>query len=528
MVKYNLNINPYFLWFMLILLGPALLYNLGLIGILADEPIRANVAMEMMYGNDYLVSKIAGAYYYKKPPLFNWLLVAVYQLTGSKSEFITRLTAVIPLLLFGLRLFFIVRKQVNFQTALLTAFISITYGRMLYYDSMLGHIDILYSWITFESFYLLYTNYPKGKYFQLFLLFYFLHAIGFMLKGLPSLAFPILTLAAMAWYQKQVKWLFTIKHVLAALIAFSPVVVFFIMYSTQNSVWGWVEQLWDQSRQRTILDKSIWESIRHLFSFPFDQFMHLAPWALLTIFLFRNKANEKIKQHPFLMYLFWVLLFNLPPYWASPGYYPRYLFMLYPIIFIFWGFTFFESYFKNPIDTKISNIIIRLILWLVIIFFISAIIYMNYNLLEWRFLMVLALFLICLVGSYLYSNQSIWLFVCCLMITRIGFNLYVLPHRAINGRANIQKQAALETCKLTAGKQLYLIPSMALNYNIVYYFERERNEALIHKAIDTTNLFLFSPLDIPSAKFKSFKQFQIDFENRTIHLVKFTEIPLGH
>lgn len=522
----QIPVNKYHLSFILLLVVPALFYNLGLIGIMADEPTRANVAMEMMYSGNYLVSKITDLYYYKKPPLFNWLLVAVYQITGSKSEFVTRLTAVIPLLCFALRLFFIVKKQLNFQTALLVAFISITYGRMLYYDSMLGHIDILYGWVTFESFYLLYRDYNKGKFFLLFLSFYALHAIGFMLKGLPSLAFPVLTLLAMGWHQQQYKWLFSIKHAAAALIAFAPVFLFFWLYSSQNSVWGWVEQLWDQSRQRTVLDKTLWESIRHLFTFPLDQFMHLAPWSLLTIFLFRNQAIKKIKQHPFLMYLFWVFILNILPYWASPGYYPRYLFMLYPIIFIFWGFAFFESYSNSSADFRWSNLTVKILTILIILGYIGAIIYMKIDLLEWRFFIVLLLLLICGIGLYINQQQSIWLFVAFLLITRIGFNLYVLPHRAINGSANIQKQQALDVIQSAAGKPLHLLtPNTGINHNYIYYFERERGQTLTIRGLDTVSLFIVHPAEIPSMKYQTLKTFTIDYEDWVLHLVKFNEYP---
>jgi 4-amino-4-deoxy-L-arabinose transferase-like glycosyltransferase len=519
------SINKYSLGAMLLLLIPALFYNLGIIGIQADEPTRANVAMEMMYSGNYLVSKIVGEYYYKKPPLFNWLLIFLYETTGSKSEFITRLAAVIPLLCFSFRIFRIVQKQLNWQTALLAAFISITFGRMLYYDAMLGHIDILYAWVTFESFYLLYVEFPKGRHFFMFLSFYALHAVGFMLKGLPSLAFPVFTLAAMALYQRQVKWLLTFKHVLGGIIAFIPVLVFFYFYSKDNSIWGWVYQLWDQSRQRTVLDKTLWESVSHLFTFPIDHIMHLAPWSLLVVFLFRNDAIKKIKQYPFLVYLFWVLLFNLPPYWASPGYYPRYLFMLYPIVFILLGHAFFERYFNNTLDRKYSDLVLKGIMVFTTVGFVGAIVYMNLSLLEWRFIVVLLLLLLCISWLFYDASQSVWWFISFLLVTRIAFNLYVLPYRASTGVVNSQKQQALEVHKLAAGKPLYLAPNSDLNHNYVYYIERERKEALLIRMPDTTNLFLFYPPSIPNAKFISMKRFSIDYEGRTLHLVKFTQLP---
>lgn len=512
---------PVFL-FLLALLFPALCHNLGLVGISADEPTRANVAMEMMHSGNYVVSTIAGEYYYKKPPLFNWLLVALYRITGSKSEGITRLTAVIPLLLFALRIFWITRKHLSNHVALLAAFMFITFGRMLYYDSMLGHIDVLYGWVTFESFCLLYTYFGNGRSFLMFLGFYALHAIGFMLKGLPSVLFPFFTLVAMAIYQKKTRWLFNWQHAAGGLLAFMPVALFFYAYSLQNSLSGWVEQLWDQSRQRTVLDKTWWESIRHFFLFPVDHLMHLAPWSLLVIFVFRNRFMRTAKSNPFVRYLFWVLILNLPPYWASPGYYPRYLFMLYPIVFILLNYAYWESYERNNRDVKASLAVIRTLVIAVSVAFVAAIVYFAQPVISADFLLIFFLLMAILVWLFVQPQESTWLFVAFLLVTRLAFNLYVLPERAANGKTNQYKHHALEIAQLAGNDSLYITPYTPLGHDYIYYLERERNQPVHIKPADTVHLFIHSPEALKGAGYTSLKSFPVDYENRTLHLVRFT------
>ena len=128
---------------LLLLAVPAFFFNLGLLPLFADEPTRANVALEMILTGNYSVPTIGGEYYFNKPPLYNWVLVLFYLLTDSFSEFVTRLPALIPLFLFAITIYYsVVYFLKNKQVALLSAMLSMVNGRMLVYDSMLGHIDI--------------------------------------------------------------------------------------------------------------------------------------------------------------------------------------------------------------------------------------------------------------------------------------------------------------------------------------------------------------------------------------------------
>lgn len=84
-----------------ILFFPAMLINLGITPLLADEPTRALVALEMMFSENFITPTINGDYYYNKPPLYNWLLVFLFKLTGSTSEFVVRLPTVISIGIFA-------------------------------------------------------------------------------------------------------------------------------------------------------------------------------------------------------------------------------------------------------------------------------------------------------------------------------------------------------------------------------------------------------------------------------------------
>jgi len=70
----------------LVLLLPALLLRLGYMPHIDDEAIRALVALEMRWSDNWVTPTLHGDYYYNKPPLWNWLLALLFGMTGSEAE----------------------------------------------------------------------------------------------------------------------------------------------------------------------------------------------------------------------------------------------------------------------------------------------------------------------------------------------------------------------------------------------------------------------------------------------------------
>ena len=186
----------------LVMLIPALLINLGLMPFIDDEAIRALVALEMDLSGNYIVPTMNGEYYYNKPPLFNWLLLLYFKLFSEYSEFASRFATVISLLGYGATVFYFFKKHFDTKVAFINALLLITCGRILFFDSMLGLIDITFSWVTFVAFMWVYHFYEKEKWYALFVGTYVLTAAGFLMKGLPSVVFQGFTLLTFLIYKK--------------------------------------------------------------------------------------------------------------------------------------------------------------------------------------------------------------------------------------------------------------------------------------------------------------------------------------
>ncbi|MBK6947213.1 MAG: glycosyltransferase family 39 protein [Haliscomenobacter sp.] len=99
-----------------------------------DEAIRALVALEMDLSGNYITPTLHGAFYYNKPPLFNWILLLFFRLSGQFDELTARLPTVLALLGYGLTVFLGFRKQYSLRTGFLAAFTLITCGRILFWD----------------------------------------------------------------------------------------------------------------------------------------------------------------------------------------------------------------------------------------------------------------------------------------------------------------------------------------------------------------------------------------------------------
>ncbi len=471
----------------LILALPSFFFNLGLLPLFADEPTRANVSLEMILSQNFSVPTIGGEFYYNKPPMYNWLLALVYTLTGSFSEFATRLPAIVPMFLFTISIFFSVRYFLKDQkVAALSGLLFLVNGRMLIYDSMLSHIDIFYSWLTFSSFMLIFYFFEKKRWFLLFFCSYLITAITFLCKGMPSVVFQGFTLIALLAYTSNLKKLFSWQHILSGLICLLIIAAYFYNYSLYNShLEEYFYTLWDQSLQRTPARFNLGQTIIHVISFPFEQLGHLFPASLLLLFCFHKNFIEGVKSHPFLKYITIIFLANIWIYWLSPQTRPRYIIMLYPLLFIIWSHAYYTYRDRLPRLNKVFETSL-LVLALLVILAIPAVFFFDLqSYVPFLSLKALIVFLGCAFFSYLIvrlRSSKILAFVGLLLMVRLGFSFFVLPHRLQHTTNDYYRQAAIEMGNISKGQPFYFYQyhphELAIPFHdrLIFYIQRTRME----------------------------------------------------
>lgn len=473
--------NSFLKTLIVILLIPALFINLGLMPFILDEATRALVALEMIFSNNYIVPTINGEFYYNKPPLFNWILIGAVKLTGNYSEFAFRLPVVLSLIGFAVTVYFTLKNELGREVAFLTAIALITCGRIFFYDSFKGLIDITFSWITYSAFWSVYYFNKQGKLFWLFFVSWLFTSLGFLMKGLPSIIFQGITLLVFFIYTKQFRSLFSWKHLAGGLIFVLLVGGYFLWYSQYNSLDNYWDALWSESAKRTVIEESLISSLAHLFTFPLEFLYHFLPWTLLLLFLIGKGRLKQLFSLPPARFIILIFLSNILVYWFSPAIYPRYLFMFLPLAFGIGAYSYYQfgrdsgldRYFWQPLMIVFSLAFALVLSALPLIGKEGHFIEMQA---VWIILLILSWVLA--VGIIKYKSQRIYIFILVLILSRISFNFFVLPDRIISGNVNMLKDKAVEAAKVTENEKVFLYKDCLIHHPSSFYFTAEKEEIL--------------------------------------------------
>ena len=289
--------------------------------------------MEMIYSDNYILPTNNGEPYLYKPPLYNWIMVLVYTITGTINEWSTRIPTVLFLGMFALLIYRSHRPYFDKSFSLLAAFIYLTCGRILFWDGFLGLIDISYSLLTYGMMIYAFNKSKKKQYTLLFIGMYLMTAVGFLMKGYPSIVFLLATLFSTVVFTKKWKQLFHPAHLLGVAIMAVVLGGYYYILGLQIPLADTVTPLLDQSTRRTIISHDFTEVLLHIIIYPLENIYHFLPWTILIVFLFRKGFINVLRINGLAYYSAICFLANILVYWVSPEVYPRYILMLVPLAF---------------------------------------------------------------------------------------------------------------------------------------------------------------------------------------------------
>lgn len=493
----------------ILLLLPALFINLDIKSFTEDESLRALVALEMIYSDNFITPTLNGSDYYNKPPLWNWILAAAFMLTGEPGEGVARSMTVLSLLAYALLVYLSFRRYFSERTGFIAALAVITCGRFLFWDSMLALIDTFYSLVVFLQWIVIYEWGRKQKYLTLMLLSYLLTATGVMLKGLPSLAFQAISLLVFFIDQRKFSILFSWKHLTGILLLFSVLGTYYYHYYQLNpellQAWG---TLYNQSAMRTPLNTGLWDTVKHLFTFPVYHIYQFLPWTLLLILFADRKNRVQFFQHPFSRFALLMGAANLVIYWVSPQVYPRYLLMFLPLLF---GPLLYR-YNKDKINKGIwvNRVEIVFLAGMIILTILPIAAYIEKDIaivnhwpsITWVSVLLLGAVTLAYISFPWYRLHSLIIF---LLIARISFNLLVLPVRTFHDKATLNRKTTIEAAEAvpdSASVFIYKrINQEATSYTNSFYFTRKLGKIVTEdSAINTRKgLYIVDPFTYPEA-----------------------------
>jgi 4-amino-4-deoxy-L-arabinose transferase-like glycosyltransferase len=463
---------------------PAFFLNLGLLAFIGDEAIRGLVALEMSLSGDFIVPTLHGDQYFNKPPLYNWFIYLMSQVFGYFGEWPARMTTLIFLAIFAVTVYHFVRKPFGQLTALTMALMLLTSGRILFWDSMLGLIDICFSWVIYLNFMILYTMARAQQWRRMFIFSYLLFSIAFLLKGLPAVVFQgISILTALQLHGVLKKKIFAADHWIGIGLGILPLIGYYAVYASRVDLEHVFSILFDQSMQRTATHHGLWKTVTHFFIFPFEQLYHFLPWSLLLIIGFHPNFMKWVGRHEFIRFNFWMLLTNLPVYWLSVQVLPRYVLMFIPLFNLVGYFALQESL---QLSDRWWNLLRKIFLGLAS-FGCLAIAGMP---VAEQVRAIPGIWFIWIIGSILMaaclfallkdSQRTFLWFAVSLLIIRSVFNLVVLPLR----KADFTKNKSRDACELAVQRHgdraWYVYGQTNLNEVAGFYTSAFSNQ-IIHR-----------------------------------------------
>lgn len=520
--------HPWVLPALIILaLFPALFINLGYLplDLPTDECRRALVALEMIHSGNYLAPTLNGELYFNKPPLYNWIIAAFFLAFGDFSEWTLRLPVVLSLLGYGCTVFYFNRMFLSNIQAFISAMLFITSGRMFFYDSFLGLIDTTFSWLIYTNFMLVWVLFRKERYLTLFVVSYLITAITFMMKGLPSLVFQVLTLLTLFIsgnkFWKLVSWQHIAGIGLLAVLLGCYYYQYYLAYPEMMETVFLT--LLRESTKRMVAEFGIWKTIGYFLYFPFRMLYHFAPWTLMVLFLFRKEVWKICWNNPFIRYIFLVFLVNILVYWTSPEVYPRYLHMFTPLIFTVYAYVFFQTDLSDWRHRVFENILLVLCIgvtasalvfpWLPVTSQIPGV---------WpkSFFLLATCGFITVAYYYMRPYRLQW-FLLLLVVGRIGFDWFVLPPREKRRLPFVED--AIRVGKATKGHPLYVYQDTPVFDGTTFYIARERGEVLkFHRGVvDSESYYLVTSGHLEGRDYDLHDQIMILFYDKPVYLVKF-------
>jgi 4-amino-4-deoxy-L-arabinose transferase-like glycosyltransferase len=423
-----------------------------------DEARRALVSLEMMLSGDYITPTLHGERYFNKPPLYNWLIIGSYRLFGDYSSFALRFPMLVSLLLLGVTLFAVVRKYTSPTVAWAAALMTLTNGRVLLYDSMLGLIEITFSLAIYAAMMLVYYYDRKRNYWLLYLTTYALTALAFLLKGLPPLAFQGLTLVGWFLYTRRPRLLFHPAHVVGIGVFALITGTYYVTYFSQNAIpyQDVASVLVTESTKRTGLYFGWGPTLLHLITFPFEFVYHFAPFTLLLALLFRRDIWTILNRNSFIAFNALTFSLTVLIYWSSPEAYGRYLIGLVPMFFTVLAYLYTEH--STPTDRGrwwveriwlVTTLVVAIGVW-------TAMVYPTTRVLPAAFwkTAVVSLLLSGIAWRMTRSSPNrLVLMIAALVVIRLGFNWLVLPGRA--AKRQFYMESATQAARATLGHRLY-------------------------------------------------------------------------
>lgn len=424
----------------------------------AEEPRRAVVTLEMMLTGEWIVPHLNGWSYYNKPPVFNWLMAVFFWITGSTQEWVVRLPSLISFVVNAFLIYYFTKARINKNAAILGGFFYITCAEVLLYGSVnTGEIDPFYSLLVFLQAFSIFVFFEKKKWWHLFLWSYALTALGFLTKGIPSLAFQALTILGWAIYRRNYKMLFHPAHFAGIGLLLAMCGGYFYLYGLQDDTFGFLVRQFKEAAQRTGLETETSETIIQSLTFPLQMAKLLLPWSLLVVFVFR-KFRWHLKQYPLIAFSLVFVAINIPIYWFAGDFKPRYYFMFLSFLSIVLAHFYWENAPQMPRLRRIVETVLGVVAIVVAVGMLGLFLYPQVMELPFATARIITMFALLSLAAFVYwrSRHKIFAMILVMAMVRLALNFFYLPAYQADESLAYYRSTVDEMLEMTHGERIYL------------------------------------------------------------------------
>lgn len=510
------------------ILGISLFVNLGLPPFSMEEPRRALITLEMQYNDNLIVPTQMGEYYYRKPPMFNWVMMVFYQIFGV-NEWASRLISVFSLLFLCVMVYRFTAKNFDKETAFYTSVFYAISAYIYLYFSFTGEIDLFYALVTFPLLSFPYQWMKKEKYLNVFLFTYGLGVAGLLTKGLTSPVFVGITLIVLFVYFKKIKKLFSLEHLAGILLFIGLTSIYFIAYHQYNSIENYIGGLWWQSSKKAPWSSNLSYLFMRWWQTPLTVIYDTLPASVFLILFALKKVRLKMWSDHFLRFVFIIFMANFLVYWISPGTRSRYLFMLYPfpVLLSVWAMRTYlwdKKWFQKTLFVFAITItgIILIAGWFPAFYSIenvpSGIIYP---------VIISALSVASILIIINRKQYAIYGFIFCFILVRLALDFYLLPYRVTEGESYTFKKDAGKIHSIVGNNNLWMLHEEhdgSMSLGLVFYLEKYRKTVFQKNPEHNCNdFYVVHSEEVNKEQIELYYTFSWRLNN--YFLIKFTDCP---
>jgi 4-amino-4-deoxy-L-arabinose transferase-like glycosyltransferase len=318
----------------------------------------------------------------------------------------------------------------------------------------------------------------------MFLLSYALAAAGYLMKGMPSIAFQGISLVVWLIYDKNFKKLFSWQHI-AGIAVFAMITgSYYFAYLQTNSLNDVFATLFDQSNRISDKEGSLLSWGKHLLMFPLEMSYEFAPWTVLLLLLIDRQVRQIIFKDKLIIFSLLIFASNIIIYWISADMRPRYLFMLFPLLFIILIKAYSVSVNSKTLLSKIVDVVIIVLAFAGSFSLLIYLFWAETKQMTGVWVIVTTLFALSISASLLalkLPGQRILMLIIVMLSVRIAFNTFNLPARYNSYPDAGYRQGEIVAGQFIKGKSTFILGDSPFNHDASFYISRESGQIITRK-----------------------------------------------